>query len=170
MEYATCFVPRTQTICDIYVDEYGVSTNCPSGCVGVSQDDCNCKIDYGSDNFLPTDPCIPYVNDKNCPVSFLYIRHEKLTWTACHEGNAVGNFTNPKNKEVCTVAVDSWGSSGWFVCPSWGDTDCRYGRGYDGFLGITVTSVTRPLLPNDGSCVIPHFIEVERSQSFESGC
>ncbi|WP_448217529.1 hypothetical protein [Endozoicomonas sp. 2B-B] len=154
---ATCFVPRTQTICDISVYESEIDTNCPSDC----EDDCKCKIDHppGSDYFLPTDPCIPYVNDKNCPVSFLYIRHEKLTWTSCHEGNAVGTFTNPKNKEVCVVAVGSWGISGSFLCPSWGvgSDYCFYGRDDDGFLEICVTSNSRPLLPNDGSCAIPHF-------------
>ncbi|WP_448218446.1 hypothetical protein [Endozoicomonas sp. 2B-B] len=152
--YATCIIPRTQTKCDIGVDGSEISANCPSDCV----DDCKCKIDFLSyDDFLPTDPCVPYVIDKNCPASFLYVRHENLTWMSCHEGYAVGTFTNPENKEVCGMIVESWGSRGSFVCPSWGEGYCNYGRDYNGFLGICVTSDSRPLLPNDGSCAIPHF-------------
>lgn len=161
-DYLATFInPRTQTICSIkkvLEPEYGdpfVSMSCPPDC----SDDCKCDFLYYLGNSeLPMDSCIPYINDKNCPVPLLYVRHENLTWTYCHEGNAFGNLTNPKNKEVCAVIAQSWGSSGWCECPPCGHLQITsWGRGDDGFLGIGNDDCEHLELTNDGSCAIPHF-------------
>ena len=103
--------------------------------------------------------CISYITDQPCPASVDYFHHSNLTWKACHNGTALGLFTNPKTNEDCNVLV-GFNNTGvihvFASCPNclteWGSPDgfidsYDFGHGRHCFEEI-----------NDDSCSLPHFV------------